>query len=269
MKNLAIFGVPRSGTSWLGQIFNSHPDVVMRFQPLFSFQHKGRLSDQSSAEEVRQFYQEIEQSTDEFVLMQSEFHRNYPVFQKSHKPTHLLFKETRYLNIVENILRQCSEIRIIGLVRDPLSVLASWMNAPKEFSQEWNIEQEWRLAQKKNGGLPEEFYGFEKWKEVAISFFKFKELYPEQFRMARYDKLNASPEETTRELFNFAGLAYHPQVDEFILASRSVHHEDPYSVFKGKKKDSQASITLPLDIQNEVRRELKGTPLQSFLVSDT
>ena len=37
MKNVAIFGVPRSGTSWLGQIFNSSPMVAYRFQPLFSY----------------------------------------------------------------------------------------------------------------------------------------------------------------------------------------------------------------------------------------
>ena len=40
MRHLALFGCPRSGTSWLGQIFNSAPDVAYRYQPLFSYEFK-------------------------------------------------------------------------------------------------------------------------------------------------------------------------------------------------------------------------------------
>ena len=59
VNKLAIFGVPRSGTSWLSQIFNSHPDVAMRFQPLFSYSHKGRVSEDSSSEEISEFFDEL------------------------------------------------------------------------------------------------------------------------------------------------------------------------------------------------------------------
>lgn len=55
MNKFAMFGVPRSGTSWLSQIFNSHPSIVMRFQPLFSFGHKGRLSENSSESDIALF----------------------------------------------------------------------------------------------------------------------------------------------------------------------------------------------------------------------
>lgn len=38
----------------------------------------------------------------------------------------------RYLHIIENLLIQCPDIKILGIVRNPLATLASWINAPKE-----------------------------------------------------------------------------------------------------------------------------------------
>ena len=56
---ISINGVPRSGTSWLGQIINSSPDVAFRFQPLFSYTHKGALREDSSVMEIMKFYGDI------------------------------------------------------------------------------------------------------------------------------------------------------------------------------------------------------------------
>ena len=54
-KTIALFGVPRSGTSWLGQIFDSCPDVIYKYQPLFSYAFKNRLNMQSSFDEISNF----------------------------------------------------------------------------------------------------------------------------------------------------------------------------------------------------------------------
>jgi len=94
MDKIAIFGVPRSGTTWLCQILNSHPDVALRFQPLFSYGHKGSLTASSSAEEIRAFFEEILWTQDAFALMATERQKNYPAFQKAVTPTHIVFKET-------------------------------------------------------------------------------------------------------------------------------------------------------------------------------
>ena len=32
-RNIFIFGMPRSGTTWLGKIFDSHPDTLLRHEP--------------------------------------------------------------------------------------------------------------------------------------------------------------------------------------------------------------------------------------------
>ena len=40
-----LAGVARSGTSWLGQIFDSSPEVRYSFQPLFSYEFKNRVNE--------------------------------------------------------------------------------------------------------------------------------------------------------------------------------------------------------------------------------
>jgi|WetSurSiteA1Bulk_404760.scaffolds.fasta_scaffold00190_5 hypothetical protein len=266
MKKLAIFGVPRSGTSWLSQIFNSHPDVISRSQPLFSFGHKGRLTDYSTYKEINLFFDEITHTKDSFALMKCDMHKSYPAFDKSLMPTYISFKETRYLYVIENILKQCSDIKIIGIVRNPLACLASWIQSPKEFNPEWNIYQEWRLAPSKNQNKSEEFFGFDKWKEVAGNFLKFQAEFPNQFKLVRYEQLNANPIEITADIFEFCGLKVHPQVSEFINASQSTHDNDPYSVFRAKANDTQWLNVLPSDIVDEVRRDLCNSPLQTFFM---
>ena len=45
MTPVFAFGVPRSGTSWFGELFNSSPRVAYRFQPLFSYAFKDAIKD--------------------------------------------------------------------------------------------------------------------------------------------------------------------------------------------------------------------------------
>jgi hypothetical protein len=269
MDTIAIFGVPRSGTTWLSQIFNSHPDVALRFQPLFSYGHKASLSERSSAEEIRAFFDKILLTQDAFVLMATEFQKSYPVFQKSIMPTHIVFKETRYLHIIENMLTQCSEVKIIGIVRNPLSLLASWMSAPKEFSPEWDIISEWRGAPSKNQNKPEEFYGFDKWKESTEVFLRFKSQFSQQFLLVRYDELNGAPLDITRKVFEFCGLKVSDQVEEFLSASKSRHDPDPYSVFRAKANDDCWQGVLPDEIAQQIIIELQHTPLEVFIQEKT
>lgn len=265
MQKVAIFGVPRSGTSWLAHIFNSHPDVALRFQPLFSYGHKGALSSSSSATEIRAFFDDILHSTDEFATMKAEMQKDYPVFDKSPQPTHIVFKETRYLNLIGNMLRQCPEIRIVGIVRNPLAVLASWISAPREFDRQWDVSAEWRTAPGKNRGRPEEFYGFDKWKEFTANCLSYSEQFPRQFLLLRYDRLNQSPLPTTQSAFAFCGLKVCKQVRDFLAASKSRHDPNPYSVYRGAASDDRWQEILADDIVSEVITELDGTPLADFL----
>jgi len=265
MIKVAIFGVPRSGTSWLAHIFNSHPDVALRFQPLFSYGHKNGLSEKSSVKEIKLFFNEIYNTKDPFALMATDHQKNYPVFDKNKSPTHLVFKETRYLNVIENLLLKCNTIRIIGLVRNPLAVLASWASAPKEFNPSWDLLEEWREAPSKNLGRAEEFFGYYKWKESANAFLAYQKRFPQQFILIRYNELNTSSIETAKKIFYFCQLDVEQQVTDFIFYSKSRHDSDPYSIYRSKADDLKWQNTLPQELINSVIRDLQDTPLEMFL----
>jgi hypothetical protein len=239
--------------------------VILRFQPLFSYGHKGALSAVSRAEDIDTFFEAILHSSDPFSLMQAESQRNYPVFPKAERPTHIAFKETRYLNVVQNILASSPDVKVFGILRNPLATLGSWMNAPKEFEASWDISTEWRFAPSKNQGRPEEFFGFEKWKEAANNFLDFVERFPNRFHLIRYDELNAATESVIADVFQFAELSVCAQTMTFIHDSRNRHDEDPYSVFRMKVNDDQWRLILPEYIQNSIHDELKGTRLDVFI----
>src|SRR5690606_40577357 len=61
---IAIHGAPRSGTSWLGQVFNSHPQVQYRYQPLFSYAFKGRVGAHSSRQEFLDLFADLATTED-------------------------------------------------------------------------------------------------------------------------------------------------------------------------------------------------------------
>lgn len=265
MRTVGIFGVPRSGTSWLAHIFNSHPDVVLRFQPLFSYGHKGMLRNDSSGDEIRAFFDAILHSTDEFTLMKAEMQKDYPIFEKSPTPTHLVFKETRYLGIVDSLIRKSPTTKVVAIVRNPLAVLASWVRAPREFEKGWDIRREWREAPSKNRGRPEEFYGFNRWKEFAVACLRLQAEFPERLFLLRYADLNAAPMDKARQALDFCDLDMGEQTQDFIEDSRSRHDADPYSVFRSMAGDEGWRNVLPEEIADSVVDEIEGTELGRFL----
>ena len=76
-------------------------------------------------------------------------------------------RKNKYL---ETLLKEDTDFRLVGIVRNPMATLWSWKNAPNEFKKDWNFETEWQNANLKNQGLEENFYGYMKWKEVANLF---------------------------------------------------------------------------------------------------
>lgn len=263
---VAIHSVPRSGSSWLGQIVNSSPTVVYKYQPLFSYAFKDRLSPNSTRLEIETFFNEIAETSDPFLDQIDAVERGiYPKFKKDTSFTHVAYKEVRYHHILENLLTELPSIRLIGIVRSPLGVLASWKSAPKEFHADWDFEREWRNAISKNNGRPEEFYGFEKWKWVAALFLDFEQRFPDRFQLVRYRNLIDRPFETCKSIFEFLNLSWNDQTARFLGTSRTERRSDPYSVFHNKTKDDAWKSVLPESIINAIYDELTGTSLETFL----
>ena len=261
MKKLAIFGAPRSGTSLLGQLFNSSPNVAYRYQPLFSYAFKGRLSEQSSKDEIDAFHNELLSTQDEFVLqVKNVSGKENLVFPKSEITT-LVWKEVRYMNLIENLLLN-SDLKIIGLLRHPGAVLQSWFKAPKEFNPDWNRMEEWKHGNKKNQQKPEEFYGYERWKELFFMFSEFEKRFPEKFTIVRYENLVRNTEKELQRLFTFGELNFDEQVKAFIKSSTSSSDNDPYGVFKIKTDLNDWKKEIDPLIISEMEADMKKNKIE-------
>src|SRR5690606_6469057 len=191
---IAIHGAPRSGTSWLGQVFNSHPQVQYRYQPLFSYAFKGRVGAHSSRQEFLDLFADLATTEDDFVLQRGKAAlAGYQMSFPKAEPTHLVYKEVRYHGVLERMLDEVSEARLVAIVRDPRDVIGSWLKAPREFQPGWNIANEWRDALSKNAGKEENWYGFSRWKELARLFDSLAGRHPDRVLVVRYEELLAAP----------------------------------------------------------------------------
>ncbi len=267
-KVISIHGVPRSGTSWLGEIFNSHPDVAYRFQPLFSYRFKDRIDLNSTEEEISNFLVELYNvRNDEFLL--GEWQKSDdPItmdFIKNQPQHFLVMKMVRYHHLIEKLIESFPDIKIIGITRHPCAAINSWLNAPKEFNPDWDPMAEWRFAPAKNQGRIEEFYGFDKWKQLALLFLEFEQKYPAKFFLIQYEHLASRPKEIIEKVFNFCGLQITDQVSNFITESQRHHSKNPYSIFKSPEVKDRWEQELDPYIAKTILDELKDTPLERFL----
>ena len=267
MQRIAIHSAPRSGSTWLGELFNSNPAIVYKYQPLFSFAFKSKLTPTSNQKDILNFFKDISGKDDDFLDQTlARTSGKMPTFKKEETPTTIVYKEVRYHHILENLLQQDPELKIIGLIRNPYAVVQSWLNSPKEFRKDlgWNELEEWRFSSKKNLAKPEEFNGFEKWKEVAYLFLRLEKTNPNQFKIVYYDDLLNDTESTIKNLFEFCNLQFTENTRNFIKESQKVEHKDAYSVYKTKNNDDGWKNRLNPIIINEIQRELINTELEKY-----
>ena len=251
MNKVAIFSVPRSGSSWLGQIFNSHPNVEYKFQPNFAYSFNYSLTENSSKFQIKEFYEQLIKTQDHFVNAEITISTQKGLQFKKETASTLVFKETHYINVLENLL-QNSETRIIGLVRSPFAVINSWVKIPKEFNPEWSIKEEWKDGSKKNQNRNYNFFGFNKWKEATKLFLRLQKEFPEKFKILNYSDLLDRKEEITEDIFSFCSLEFSDQTKLFLNQSNKIEDADAYSVFKKKDNDDGWKDELPNFIIEEI-----------------
>lgn len=266
MKKIAIHSVPRSGSTWLGEIFNSSFKTKYCYQPLFSYALKDYLTERSGKAEVQQFFRLCMGIKDEFVCQSEKRAKGIlPIFSKVPPLTHVVYKEVRYHNILRNIMDADDDMKLIGLIRNPLAVLSSWFEAPREFHPDWDRAAEWLTGQSKNRERAEEFYGFAKWVEVARLFHDLAERFPDRVMIIKYADLLADPHTVVSSLFDFSDLEVDSQVSEFLSESRKVTNDDTYSVYRGDASDRKWVDSVSQDIVAAVQQLLENDPLRGYL----
>ena len=154
--------------------------------------------------------------------------------------THIVYKETRYHNLLPMLLKNDPELKIIGIIRNPKSVMYSWVNAPKEFDLDnWDFENEWKDAPSKNKGEIGEYFGYNKWKEFTYMISNLCVQYPNRVRIVKYTDILSFPSEKTKELFEFSDLPLTENTLDFIENKRNINNSDPYSVFRTNQTDQK------------------------------
>lgn len=265
-KIIAIAGVARSGTSWLGEILDSSPDVAYRFQPIFSFAFKNSVDEDSSETEFRRFFDGIYSSGDEFLLQSDKRESGlYPVFNKNVAPDFLVWKEARHQYILGRMIRLFENVKVLAIVRHPCGVINSWLNNPKEFPAGFEPREEWRFGGCKNRGLPENFFGYYKWKETANMYLDLQRQYPRQAMVVRYCDLVDKLVDSVERIFRFVGLPIGDQTRQFIDVCHATHIDSPYSVFRDKAVKDRWMKELDPYIAREIELDIHGTRLEAFL----
>ncbi|QBQ54493.1 sulfotransferase [Nitrosococcus wardiae] len=267
LTKVALHGVPRSGTSWIGEILNSSPYTIYRYQPLFSYGLKDFLTPASTKEDINDFFDLLYQKEDDFLNQtKKRSSGKFPVFKKE-TYTHIVYKEVRYINILFNLLRKLDDLYLCCVIRNPLSVINSWLKAPREFRGDlgWDELEEWRYALKKNLNKPEEFNGYEKWKEAALIFHRLKEQYPNRVHIMRYEDFLSMPIEQTKFLYESIGLELTESTIDFLSKSMNTENSDPYSVYRTNQNDNSWRMELNPHIAEGIQADLQGSELEIYI----
>ncbi len=269
-KNVAwLSGMPRSGTTWLSQIFASSSDLRLKFCPLFSYEFKHALNENSTAEDWRNFFADVYRTPSPY-MDQEHLRKDGLVpefFDKNENPDHLLIKSNRFHHLIPVLLQKVPDAKVIYLVRHPAATLHSWLSNPTEFPASANPACEWRsgACRKTNIG---EFWGFDDWKAVTLQAIDMERTYPDRMRIQRYEALTKRPFLEAGELFDFLGLPMEPATAEFIEKSRSRHDPNKRSVYKRAGPDTAWRHGLSDSIITSIAREIAGTPLERFAEED-
>lgn len=264
MIKIGIHGAPRSGTTWLANLFNSNEHVAYRQQPLFSYAFKGFLDENSTSGKIDEFFKGIYESTDDYLhQIQETKDGKVPEFNKLDS-THLVYKEVRYHYLLDNLL-QNSDMQLLGIIRNPLSVLSSFFQAPAEFKEGWKIDDEWLEAPKKNQNAKETYFGYLKWKELAEMFHNLHQKYGDRVTLIKYNDLLSNTLPLVETLFDIYGIEFTKQTYKFINQSKNSEDSNAYSVFRSNQTDDKWKEVIPDKIVQHIYNDLKGTELKTYL----
>lgn len=201
---ISIFGVPRSGTTWLGEIFNSSPNVRFKFQPLHSYQLREKYSILDfSLVEIDEVIKDISSTRGNYV--------NSPIKHQKNDITFLVWKEVRFHNVINYLKQLKTRSYIIYIFRNPEDVLLSWLNSNEFKENQLKFENFFNPIT--SNITSHDYFGIQGWKR---SFNIIKKNISAPIILIDYDDLKANPNYLMERLFSKISLEFSKQVNDFI-----------------------------------------------------
>lgn len=263
---LWLSGMPRSGTTWIAQILASHPDIRLKYDPLFSFSFKNALDESHGTDDWERLFRAVYTTSDPYMDQVKPIAEGLvPSFPlRMDAPRVLAIKSNRHHDLIGHAVRIGVKARFVFVVRDPIDTIASWLANPTEFPAGENPAAEWRSGRCRKTGCGE-YWGFDDWKHVAELNVDLAKRFPERVRLLRYEEILEAPEAITHDLFAWIGLDLSEQTIGFLRESRSRHSENPRSVYRQAGRHRSHRDALPPGAERTMISELEGTALARFL----
>lgn len=228
MNIVSIHGVPRSGTTWLQSIFNSNKNIKTIYQPLFSYKFKNMIDKNSTKQQWDKFINGMIETEDDFCTMQSDLHTNNGMFKNEYKKkidiNCLMMKNVHHHNLMEKFIQLQPDIKIIGIVRSPFSIVYSQMTAKREKLVDWFSGKD------KNMGKKENYFGLQKWKQFNDEIYSLKQKYPKNVSIVVYENLVYNPYEQVKRLCKECNITFTRDMVNFIQKSITTNESYDYSV---------------------------------------
>lgn len=270
MKIVSIHSAPRSGSTWLQAILESHPNITTRYQPLFSYAFKNRINENSTSIELNNFIKELYDSEDEFVNMKSAYHKDInnklPEYEKS-DITSIAMKNVHHHYLIETFIKLCPNIKIIGLIRNPCGTINSIINNKHEYKEEWKGTNEWLTGERKN--ISKEYYfGYQKWKEVVDIFEEIKREYPNNIYIIQYENLIDNPNVELINLFEYLEIDVHVNIFNFVEESHNKNNitKSVTSVYKNKTVKDKWKNILNNEIIEYIENDIKNSKYKQYYI---
>ena len=276
--DILLFGMPRSGTTWIGKVFDSHPDVSYRHEPDSEF----------SMKEILPLYPDINdgKKCQDQILAYCERHLHLcstricgksPIFKKDAlsstgaarqkgmiliarlserllgknlvwkdkaRSSKLVWKSIESLGRMGILLSSLPGCKGIIIQRDPCGYAASVLRGEKmgRFSAAGSITEDWNLFEL----LLATPYA----RQLGLGIGQIKSASPverlawlwvlnnqkacddtaglENACIVRYEDLCRSPQQGFKQLFDFSGLEWNAQTEQFLAFSTGEKHSDSY-----------------------------------------
>lgn len=264
IKDLPMFfivGSPRSGTTLLQQILDANSELIIPLEARFITLLKARYFkkkdwDNDDLDEfidalftdlqfakywciekqiLKKLYYSLPKSDITFILLCKLVYLNYGTIYK--KSNIKIIGDKKPLNsiFVAEIIEMFPEAKFIHMVRD---YRANILSNKKWFVQQnvFQLAQSWIL------------------KNEYIE--KFKTLFPTKFYTIRYEDLVDRPEKYTKEISNFLGVLYTPDMLEF--------HKKVNNEFVKVKSDNDEKMNLLKSIHNNLLKPINNEKVDSW-----